>query len=164
MPIAETLDSPRTALESSPKPFRISHKLAFLCYSIALLLVSLHLYRTPGYDMDSAQYMGNALLMEETDLVRVHDRVYSELRRQTNPAVQNRFWGTEIGAPQDQNESRHRRAVDPYCFGEFLPFFAIRPLYNQALYVASKTGMGLIRSSILISSASYFLIGILLFV
>ena len=41
--------------------------------------------------------------------------------------------------------------------------FAIRPLYNQTLYWVSKTGLGLVRSGILISVVSYFLIGVLFF-
>lgn len=45
---------------------------------------------------------------------------------------------------------------------EFLPLFAIRPLYNQTLWLVSKTGLGLMRSAVLISVGSYFLLGILL--
>jgi hypothetical protein len=33
--------------------------------------------------MDFGQYMGNALLMEERDPVRLHQHVYSELRQRT---------------------------------------------------------------------------------
>ncbi|HEY3972405.1 MAG TPA: hypothetical protein VGM18_05330 [Candidatus Sulfotelmatobacter sp.] len=107
--------------------------------------------------------MGNALLMEQTDPVQIHQRVYSELRRSVPRGALEQLLGNEAGAPPDQNRSRQERATNPYGFAEFLPLFAIRPLYNQTLYFVSKTGIGLVRSGILISVGSYFLLGVLLF-
>jgi hypothetical protein len=123
----------------------------------------LHLYRKPIYDMDSLQYMGNALLMEERDPVRLHDRVYSELRKAVPPNQLEQLLGNEVGAPADQNYSRRERATNPYDFAEFLPLFAIRPLYNETLYVVSKTGLGLVRAGVAISVGSYYLLGVVLF-
>ena len=138
--------------------------IVFCLYLTALLLASVHLYLSPIYDMDFVQYMGNALLMEERDPVRLHQRVYLELRQRVpRPALED-LLGNEIGVSEDQNQSRQERATNAYRYAEFLPLFAIRPLYNQLLYVTSKTGLGLIRAGILISIASYFLIGVLLFV
>ena len=136
---------------------------ALVLYLVALALVSLHLYRTPSYDMDSIQYMGNALLMHNTDVVQIHQQVYSELRHAVPGNIVDQLVGNEIGAPADQNLSRKMRASDPYRFAEFLPLFAIRPLYNQVLYVVSKTGIGLVGGGILISVASFFFLGVLLF-
>ncbi len=132
-------------------------------YVLLLGASSAHLYVKPIYDMDSVQYMGNALLMEERDIVRVHARVYSDLRISVPPAALRGLLGWDPTAPPDQNESRRERARNPYNFAEFLPFFAIRPLYNQSLWIASKAGLGLVRSAILISVLSYFALGILLF-
>ena len=136
---------------------------ALLVYLAVLALISLHLYRNPTYDMDSIQYMGNALLMEDTDIVRVHQRVYAELRQQVPKRALNMLLGDDPKAPADQNQSRIERATNPYRFAEFLPMFAIRPSYNQALYLVGKTGVGLVRAGILISVAAYFLMGVLLF-
>ena len=133
-------------------------------YLLGLGFSSVHLYRNPIYAMDSIQYMGNALLMEDTDIVRVHDRVYSELRHGVPDSALRGLLGSEGASPADQNESRRERARSPRIFAEFLPLFAIRPLYNQSLWLLSKTGLGLLRSAILISVASYFAIGVLLFV
>jgi hypothetical protein len=72
--------------------------------------------------------------------------------------------GNEPAAPRDQNDSRRERAKSPQRYAQFLPLFAIRPLYNQSIWLLSKTGLGLVRSAILISVASYFAIGILLLV
>ena len=133
-------------------------------YVLALCVASVHLYRTPIYAMDAVQYMGNALLMEDTDIVSVHRRVYAELNRWVPEGARRGLLGKEPGAPQDQNESRQERARSPQRYAQFLPLFAIRPLYNQSIWLLSKTGLGLMRSAILISVASYFAIGILLLV
>ncbi|MGD0567237.1 MAG: hypothetical protein ABSA78_02435 [Candidatus Sulfotelmatobacter sp.] len=143
---------------------RAASRAIFFLYVLALAGVSLHLYRTPVYSMDSIQYMGNALLMEETDIVRVHQRVYAEVERDVPKAARDGLLGHEAGAPEDQNKSRQERAANPARFGEFLPLFAIRPLYNQVLWLVSKTGLGLVRAGVVISVGSYFLVGILLFV
>jgi hypothetical protein len=140
-----------------------SSRVIFGFYLVLLTICSFHLYRTPIYDMDSIQYMGNALLMRDTDPVRIHERVYSEIKK-TVPEVQlDQLLGNEPGAPKDQNRSRRTRAADPYRYAEFLPLFAIRPLYNQALYYVSVTGLGLARAGVLISVGSYFFLGVLLF-
>ena len=133
-------------------------------YIVAISALAVHLYHTPVYAMDVAQYVGNAILMEQTDPVQVHQRVYAEIDRYVPAAARETLLGREEGAPEEQNKSREIRAKDPYTFMEFLPFFAIRPLYNQAIYLLGKTGMGLIPASVLISAISYVLMGILLLV
>ncbi len=132
-------------------------------YLLLLGGCAIHLYRKPIYHLDAIQYMGNALLMEETDIVRIHERVYAEIRRSVPTGDQESLVGHQAGAPDDQNRSRRERAANPYRYAEFLPLFAIRPLYNQTLWLVSKTGLGLVRSGILISVGSYFLLGILVF-
>ena len=146
------------------RPIAVRGEIIFLLYLMALALSSFHLYRTPVYAMDAVQYMGNALLMEDRDIVSVHHRVYAELKLRAPDGALRDLLGHEPGAPQDQNESRQERARSPQRFAEFLPLFSIRPLYNQSLWVLSKTGLGLVRSAILISVTSYFGVGVLLFV
>jgi len=131
-------------------------------YVLLLTLLSVHLYKNPIYALDSIQYMGNALLMEETDLVTVHQRVYSEIELRIPKAARDHMLGHDSGAPTDQNDSLRERAANPYRFAQFLPLFAIRPLYNQTLWLVGKSGLGLVRASIFVSVASYFLLGILL--
>lgn len=140
---------------------RKNRAIVFL-YVVLLGLSSAHLYRKPVYAMDSAQYIGNALLMEERDIVKLHHRVYQELGRSVPDQALRELLGDGPAAPQDQNNSRRIRARDPYRFAEFLPLFAIRPLYNQILWLTSKLGFGMIRSAILVSVVSYFVLGILL--
>ena len=145
------------------RPYRVERRLLLAVYFLLLTALSIHLYRTPIYSMDSIQYMGNALLMEERDPVRLHQRVYDEVRRVVPEREREALLGQEAGAPADQNESRQERAANAYRFAEFLPLFAIRPLYNQTIYFISKTGMGLIHSIQFVSVAAYWLIGALLF-
>jgi len=137
---------------------------AFLVYVLILSGAAIHLYRTPIYSMDSIQYMGNALLMEERDPVRIHQRVYDDVRRSVPRAEREGLLGHVEGTTADYAESRRTRAANPYRYAEFLPLFAIRPLYNQTLWLVSKTGMGLVRSGVVISVGSYFVLGILVFV
>lgn len=140
-------------------------KIALLAIYVALLaLISTHLYKRPIYAMDSILYMGNALLMEEPNVAIVHQRVYSEIDLRAPDVARDHLLGRELGAPQDQNEYRREQAAKPDVFAQYLPFFAIRPLYNQTLWLVNKTGLGLVRASIFISVASYFLLGILLIV
>jgi hypothetical protein len=103
-------------------------------------------------------------LWKKADIVRIHTQVYAAVRHSVPEAEQEGLLGHQADAPADQNQSRELRSHDPYRFGEFLPLFAIRPLYNQLIYVAFKAGTGLIGSTILISAISYFLLGSLLFV
>ena len=95
--------------------------------------------------MDAVQYMGNALLMEDTDIVSVHRRVCAELTRRVPEGALRGLRGNEPGAPQDQNASRRERARNPQRTAEFLPLFAIRPPYNQTIWLLSKTGLAEVR-------------------
>src|SRR5437660_1605129 len=127
---------------------RIAHRTRVIvgAYVLLLALVSIHLYRSPIYATDSIQYMGNALLMEETNPVILHQRVYAEIDLRIPKLSRDHLLGREPGAPEDQNNSKQERARNPYRFVQFLPLFAIRPLYNQALWLVSKTGLGLVRA------------------
>lgn len=131
-------------------------------YICILGLSTFRLYSKPIYTMDSIQYMGNALLMEDRDIVSVHNRVYAEINRFVPEGPRRMLLGDEPGAPADQTISRRMRAQSPLIYAQFLPFFAIRPLYNQTIWLVSKLGFGLVRSTILISAGSYFGMGILL--
>jgi hypothetical protein len=164
MPVGDSLRSSTTHRAYQRRQGRIASRTVLASYLAILAFVSFHLYRKPTYDMDSIQYMGNALLLEERDPVRLHQRVYSELRRSVPPEELAPLLGEGAGAPADQNYSRRERARDAYRFAEFLPLFAIRPLYNVSLYLVSKAGFGLVKAGVAISVGSYLLLGALLFV
>jgi len=68
--------------------------------------------------MDSIQYMGNALLMEDRNLTEIHRRVYDDVRANVPKAALQGLLGHTPGAPEDQNESRQARAESPSRFAE----------------------------------------------
>ncbi len=132
-------------------------------YLLLLLVASVRCIRNPFYQLDLLGYMGNALLMEDRDPVEIHARVYADAARDLPRATYQDMMG-QRGGSDDLVRSKKDRARDPWHFAEYLPFFAIRPIYNQALYFLSKTGLGLVRAVILISTTSYILIGLIVFV
>ncbi len=130
-------------------------------YVVVLGIFSIHLYRFPVYPMDTLGYMGNALLMKHLDSARIHELVYSELD-QMSVGVRRDLLGIRGSGDAVQDASRQMRAKSVDSFSEFLPCFAIRPIYIQSLYALSLI-VGLRRSAVLLSVGSYFLLGILVF-
>jgi hypothetical protein len=106
--------------------------------------------------MDLIGYLGNALLYRTHDVGELHRRVYAEVRTWPNAKA---LMG-ESGHPE-QDVSRKARADHSGNFAEFLPCFAIRPAYNTMLFLLSPLGIS--RAAVLLSAASYFFIGWLLF-
>jgi len=100
--------------------------------------------------------MGNALLYRTDDVRAIHRRVYAEVDKLPNgKALEGQ------SADAEQNISRKARFEHWEAFGEFLPFFAIRPAYNTLLFALSPMGMA--RAAGLISAASWLFVGWLLF-
>jgi len=137
-------------------------RLAIAACLLTIAISSVHFYQSPYWTMDLLQYMGNAHLYETTDPVVLHKRVYGELRSSVPASV----FDLLTGAPgvQDDHGAKHDRFLNPYHYAEFLPFFAIRPLYNLTLYAISRTGIGLVSAVRLVSAGSYALVGILVLV
>jgi hypothetical protein len=159
----------RTATKFIDKPFVVPKQplqrdrvsAISLAIYIALLAVSaVHFYQSPYWTMDLLSYMGNARLHETTDQVTLHERVYSELKASVPADV----FGLLTGAPgfKDEHGAKHDRFTNPYHYAEFLPLFAIRPMYILTIYGMSRTGMGLVQAVRLVSAASYALLGILI--
>jgi hypothetical protein len=127
---------------------------------LLLAAVSFHFYRQPSYSMDLVGYLGNVLLMQDRDVGRVHDQVYAEMRRSLPRETFDFLTGQ--GGPPDESASRRARFEHADNFAQFLPFFAIRPLYNMSVYFLGRM-VGPIAAVRSISSLSYFLLGMLTF-
>jgi hypothetical protein len=123
-------------------------------YVLLLASVALHFYRAPEWDTDMLGYMGNALLNEETNVVRLHQRVYAEIAKLPAGSQQLIVNG---------DSERRDRALNPLHFAEFLPCFAIRPMYNLTIYGIYRGGMALRNAIALISSLSYLFLGLLVY-
>lgn len=134
-------------------------KIAIAAYILILGLATIHFYNSPYWTMDLLGYMGNARLHETTDPILLRDRVYSELRSSAPPEV----FDLLTGAPgfHDEHGEKRDRFLNAFHYAEFLPFFAIRPLYNLTIYWISRTGVGLVRAVRLVSAVSYGLLGII---
>ncbi len=139
----------------------MNNKVWAAVYVVLLGAASLHLYRFPVYAMDSLGYMGNALLMKHLDPSMIHELVYAEVNRMPDGAKHD-LLGTLEGADSIKYASRQMRAKNVSSFIEFLPCFAIRPLYVQLLYILSLV-VGLTRAGVLLAVGSYFLLGLLVF-
>jgi len=135
--------------------------LATAFYILALIGLCVHLYRTPVYDMDMIGYMGNALLTNGTSADKAHELVYAEIRRLPADA-RDSLLGLRSGDDPSHGASRKARAAHASYFAEFLPCFAIRPVYNQLLFLISRVS-GLTRATILLAVVPYFLLGVLVF-
>src|SRR5690348_13184643 len=108
-------------------------------------------------------YIGNVVALKTTNAVKIHAAVYGEVRASMPREAAQRLLGNDgSGAPVRPN-NRLDRANNPYHSTEFLPCFAIRPLYIELINLLHKSGVGLIRSTTIISSLSYFLLGTLVF-
>src|SRR5271163_2879890 len=103
--------------------------------------------------------MANAVAMHGGSIREIHDTVYREVRAGVPQPTLDHLLGNEPGESA-QSRSFRERAVNPYHFAEFLPCFAVRPAFNELVYVLHyKLGIGLLRAPIVISVASFLAIG-----
>ena len=134
-------------------------------YLLLLTLICTRPYFYSLYDMDMMGYIGNAVAMSGANVRQIHDTAYRAIEAEVPASFRAHLLGQDKAGPTSQWESRQDRAVDAGHFAEYLPCFAIRPVFNELIYVLHfKLGVGLVRATILISVVSYWLIGGLVFV
>jgi hypothetical protein len=134
-------------------------KLATLGFAIALSLAASRAYQYPAYTSDGFVYMANAVAMHGAHAPEIHETVYRELNAGIPKNILDHLLGHD---PVETATSRsfHERAVDPYRFAEFLPCFAVRPIFNELVYVLHYGfGISLLRATVLIPVLSYWLLG-----
>ena len=138
-------------------------RLATLGFALVLTLAALRAYQYPAYTSDGFLYMANAVAMHGADAPEIHDTVYREVYAGVPKNILGHLLGND---PVETTMSRsfHERAVNPYRFAEFLPCFAVRPIFNELLYVLHYGfGISLLRATVLISVLSYWLLGWVVF-
>jgi hypothetical protein len=136
----------------------------FALFLLLLGVICSRPYQYSLYDMDMLGYLGNAAVMMTRDPVEIHKIVYDEIHANVPNPPLDHLLGKDPNVPSDHNAPGRDRASNPYHFAEFLPCFAIRPLFNEMLYVMHRFGVGLVRSTVIIAVASFFLLGVLIFV
>jgi hypothetical protein len=130
-----------------------------LGFAVFLALAAFRAYQYPSFTTDGFLYMANAVAMRGASILEIHDTVYREVRAGVPQPSLDHLLGN-VPVETEQSRSFHERAVNPYHFAEFLPCFAVRPAFNELVYVLHyKLGIGLLRAPILISVVSYLAIG-----
>jgi hypothetical protein len=131
-----------------------------LAFGACLALASLRAYEYPEYSTDGFLYMANALAMSGASIPVIHDTVYRDAKAGIPAPGFNHLVGDDPSEPRSERESFRERAVNPYHFAEFLPCFAIRPIFNELIYVLHfNLGVGLLQATVLIPVVSYWLMG-----
>jgi hypothetical protein len=134
-------------------------RLSILAFAVVLSLAALRSYQYPAYTSDEFQYMANAVAMHGAHAPEIHATVYREIYAGVPKNILDHLLGkdtTEIS----QTFSFRERERDPYRFAEFLPCFAVRPIFNELVYVLHYGfGMSLLRATVIIPVLSYWLMG-----
>ncbi|HLV85636.1 MAG TPA: hypothetical protein VKV39_01585 [Candidatus Sulfotelmatobacter sp.] len=134
-------------------------KLSILGFGIILTLAAFRAYQYPAYSSDGFQYMANAVAMHGAHAPEIHSTVYHEVYAGVPANILDHLLGKDE-LETSQSLSFRTRAVDPYRFTEFLPCFAVRPIFNEMVYVLHYgLGMSLLRATVIIPVVSYWLMG-----
>ena len=129
-------------------------RLQNVCGIIILLALSSLPVIYPTYNWDALGYLGNAYLLDGMSLAQAHAKVYAEAEAVRNPEGRVRLLTDPDAAVRER---------DPNSFAQYLPFYSMRPAYIGAVYLLYKAGMPPFRNLMLISSISYFCIGLIVF-
>jgi hypothetical protein len=134
-------------------------RLSTLGFVIVLTLAALRAYQYPAYCSDEFQYMANAVAMHGAHAPEIHATVYREVLAQVPGNILDHLLGKDaVDSPQSR--SYQERASNPYSFAQFLPCFAVRPIFNEFVYVLHYWfGVGLLRATVLVPVLSYWLMG-----
>jgi hypothetical protein len=128
-------------------------------YVVVLSLAAFRAYQYPAYTTDGFLYMANVVAMHGASVREIHDTVYRDVIAGVPQPTLDHLLGNEP-VETEQQRSFHERAVNPYHFAEFLPCFAVRPAFNELVYLLHYgLGMSLLRAPVLISAASFLAIG-----
>jgi hypothetical protein len=149
-------------MQISPKA--VPGLVASIAFFVLLGAVAWHVYRFPSYSIDMLGYMENMAVLETSNVKEIHAAVYGEVRSKLPEGVRDHLLGLDKGAPDRQNASLQDRASNPGHFAEFLPCFAIRPLYIELLHLFRRLGTSLVRATVLGSVLPYIALATLFFV
>lgn len=136
-------------------------KVASVTYFSLALLLSAHCLRYNNYSSDTPEFAGNVVAIQTTDPIAIHHIAYDAVAREAPSMVQSHILGTDLNT----NEAAVRRDkhADPYRFVQFLPYFSVKPLYIESLYLVHRAGVGLVRSIAVVSTVSFLVLTILVY-
>jgi hypothetical protein len=140
-----------------------SAKLSIVGFALVLSLAAFRAYQYPEYNSDEFQYMANAVAMHGAHAPEIHETVYRDVLAHVPPNILPHLLGKDL-VQTAQSRSYQERASNPYRFTEFLPCFAIRPIFNELVYILHYgLGVGLLRATSVIGVLSFWCIGWLAF-
>jgi hypothetical protein len=120
---------------------------------VALLFVNLRWSR-PYYNWDMLPYIAVAFHLGGASVEEAHARAY-EVARETLPPA-------EYDLLTQANDYRRTVAGNPAAFVQQLPFYSVKPAYSLLILGLERAGLNPVRASVMISQASYLMIGILM--
>jgi hypothetical protein len=128
-------------------------KLASALYFLFALFLFVHCLRYNNYSTDTAEFVGNVVAIQTTDPVLIHHITYEAIMREAPPMVVPHILGND--STTNEAAVRRNKYADPYHFAQFLPYFSVKPLYIESLYLTHKMGVGLVRSIAVVSALSF---------
>ena len=134
-------------------------RLSILGFAFVLSLAAMRSYHYPAYSSDEFQYMANAVAMHGAHAPEIHATVYREIYAGVPKNILDHLLGKDAGEIT-QTLSFRERERDPYRFAEFLPCFAVRPIFNELVYALHYGfGISLLRATVIIPVLSYWCMG-----
>lgn len=137
----------------------LSKLLPALGFLIVVTLAAWRAYQYPEYSSDGFQYMANAVAMHGAHAKEIHETVYRDVYAGVPSNILNHLLGHDP-VETSQSISFRERAASAERFTEFLPCFAVRPIFNELVYVLHYwLGVGLLRAVVWIPVLSFWVMG-----
>jgi hypothetical protein len=130
-------------------------------YCALTLFLFVHFLRYNSYSPDTVEFAGNVVALETSDARIIHDVAYGAVTREAPVIVIPHILGTDLAT--DEAAVRRDKYANPFHFVGFLPYFAVKPLYIEALNLVHTSGVGLVRSIAVVSSISFLGLAVMIY-
>jgi hypothetical protein len=138
------------------KPSALPNIATYCLFFIFLVTATVYTFKKPQYNWDMLAYMATAITIDNPSPAAVHKIVYTTAAREV-PGEQYRLLVDTTHA------FKGKAYQDPVFFHQSLPFYVVKPLYIGLVYAFYKAGVPLVKATLLPSTLSFFLTGMLFF-
>jgi len=146
--------SAKDVLGATPRDRGRKRPLAIGAYVCFLLAMAGWTYAHAVRNWDMIGYMAVITSWQTTNPVEMHRRVYQQIRRTTSPAAYEELTSGSF---------RKDITANPWHLAEQLPFYSIKPLYLDVVWLGHWFGLRLDQSMRILSVLAVFGLGILCF-
>lgn len=154
----------------------------FTAFGLFLLVLMANIYAAkPAYNWDLIGYVATAISYTENSPEVIHSKTYETVKQvvpqetfslltDLDPQVDRmsqRFSPTDlIHRAHALRTTSYRAAIatTPTFLVQQIPLYSVKPIYPALMWTLNAAGVDLVTASVIISKASYFGIGILIFV